>query len=421
MKIMICRHCDMTSEVPPVAKGCIAKCRHCNSTIYKNGSLGASSILALCFAALITCIPAFTQPLISVHLLSITEDISLINAAAMVFDTAPLVSLVILFCAVVAPLFLILSITYSSACLTFNYFPKWLPIILKMTRRLTHWSMLDVYMLGLFVSISKLLNDADLYIGIGFYFFVSLLLINLTVLANYSNRNYWTLYHKGLANMPDNSKEEKIIPPQLAVSGKTGISQGLQLCPTCNHISEIKKHPARCPQCKNKVQARKKNSLQKTWALLFTALIFIIPANIYPITLLMKNNILYPDTIFSGILTLIDGDMVGIAIIVFVASIVVPCLKILILTLIALSVQLKWKLSAKKQLYAYKFVDWIGKWSVLDLFVISIMIAVFDKGTLLSVSPGIAASAFTVVVMLTILAAECFDARLIWDSQSNDK
>ena len=418
---MICRHCDMTSEVPTVAKGCIAKCPHCKSTLYANGTLGTSSILALCLAALITCIPAFTQPLISVHLLSLTEDISLINGATMVFETAPLVSFIILFCAVIAPLLVILSITYSSACLTFNYFPKRLPIIFKVTRRLTHWSMLDVYMLSLLVSISKLLNDADLYIGLGFYFFVSLLLINLTILANYSNRNYWSIYHKGVSDFRDNSKEESTTSPELAISGKSGISQGLQLCSCCNHISKVKNAPVHCPRCNSKIQVRKKNSLQLTWALLVTALIFIIPANIYPITLLMKNNTLYPDTILSGILTLIDGDMVGIAIIVFVASILVPCLKILILILIALSVQLKWKLSSKKQLYAYKFVDWIGKWSVLDLFVISIMVAVFDKGTLLSVSPGIAASAFSVVVILTLFAAASFDTRLIWDAQSNDK
>lgn len=204
------------------------------------------------------------------------------------------------------------------------------------------------------------------------------------------------------------------------ISGKTGLSQSLQVCPTCSHVSNFKKNPDHCPSCDNKIIVRKKNSLQHTWALLITAATLMIPANIYPITFLMKNNTLYPDTIFSGILSLFDSDMAAIALIVLFASIIVPLLKIIILSLIALSVQLKWKLSPKKQLYAYKIVDWIGKWSVLDLFVISIMVSVFDKGTLLSVTPGIAASAFAMVVIITLFAAASFDTRLIWDSQTND-
>lgn len=206
-----------------------------------------------------------------------------------------------------------------------------------------------------------------------------------------------------------------------AQAGKTGISQGLQVCATCYAESKFKDFPDNCPVCHNSIKVRKKNSLQRTWALIITAMIFIIPANVYPITFLMKNNTLYPDTIFSGILSLVDSDMQIIALIVFFASILVPCLKIVILSFITLSVQFKWDLSARKRLYAYKAVDWIGKWSVLDLFVISIMVSVFDKGTLLSVSPGIAASAFTLVVILTLFAATSFDTRLIWDTQSNDQ
>ena len=109
-----------------------------------------------------------------------------------------------------------------------------------------------------------------------------------------------------------------------------------------------------------------------------------------------------------------------IAFIVFVASIMVPFLKILGLAVIALSVQNKWQLSAKKQLRAFYLIDWIGKWSILDLFVISIMVAVFDKGHLLAVYPGIAATSFTIVVITTLFAANNFDTRLIWDAQKDD-
>jgi len=204
---------------------------------------------------------------------------------------------------------------------------------------------------------------------------------------------------------------------KIAVPGLTGIQQGLQVCSVCGNYAEVCIEETQCPTCGNDISMRKKNSLQKTWALLITAIIFIVPANIYPITYLLKNNVLYPDTILSGIISLVKSDMYGIALIVFIASIIVPILKIVALGFIALAVQFKWKFSKGKQQLIFTFVDWIGRWSILDLFVISIMVAVFDKGQILSVYPGIAATSFTIVVIITLFAANSFDTRLIWDAQ----
>lgn len=204
---------------------------------------------------------------------------------------------------------------------------------------------------------------------------------------------------------------------RVAISGLTGKQQGLQVCTVCGNYCACQSELCQCPTCNNDISMRKKYSLQKTWALLLVSIIFIIPANAYPITYLLKNNILYPDTIFSGIISLVDSDMVAIAMIVFIASIVVPILKIVALIFILLAVQLRWQFSANMQLLIFAFVDWVGRWSILDLFVISIMVAVFDKGNLLSVYPGIAASSFTIVVLTTLFAAHSFDTRLIWDAQ----
>jgi len=205
------------------------------------------------------------------------------------------------------------------------------------------------------------------------------------------------------------------------ITGISAIQQDRQLCRVCQADSVISKNKKHCPYCGSHISPRIKHSQQKTWALLLTSAIFIIPANIYPITYLLKNSTLYPDTIFSGIITLIKGGMPGIALIVFVASIMVPILKILALGFISLSVHFKWQLSPKKQLIAFTVVEWIGRWSILDLFVISIMVAVFDKGNLLSVYPGIAATSFTLVVITTLFAAESFDTRLIWDANNDAK
>lgn len=204
-------------------------------------------------------------------------------------------------------------------------------------------------------------------------------------------------------------------------AGLTGQQQNRQLCLVCHKDSTISVQNTHCPYCGTAISPRIKNSQQKTWALLFTAFIFIFPANIYPITYLIKNSTLYPDTIFSGILSLFSSGMPGIALIVFVASILVPMLKIVALVFISFIVHFKWQMNTRNQYIAFSLVKWIGRWSVLDLFVISIMTAVFDKGSFLSVYPGIAATSFTVVVITTLFAAESFDTRLIWDANVNAK
>jgi len=204
-------------------------------------------------------------------------------------------------------------------------------------------------------------------------------------------------------------------------TGISAIQQDRQVCLVCNMDSSISENPSTCPYCHSHIAPRIRRSQQKTWALLLTALIFIIPANVYPITYLLKNSTLYPDTIFSGIITLIKADQQGIAIIVFVASILVPIFKIVALGFISLAVHFRWQLNPRKQYIAFLLVEWVGRWSILDLFVISIIVAVFDKGSLVSVYPGIAATSFTLVVITTLFAAESFDTRLIWDANHNAK
>ncbi len=187
----------MVSQVPEIAAKEVAKCPRCERVIYKNSSLAPAKMLALGLTALILLVPAFYFPLISIHLLGITEGTNLLQGALMMIDNAPVVAFVVLFCAVIAPTLLISCITFSSACLTFAYRPAFLPKVLKLTYLLKHWAMLEVYMVSLMVSMFKLMNDADLYFASGLYFFTALLIINMTIISNYSNHTYWKIYSHG--------------------------------------------------------------------------------------------------------------------------------------------------------------------------------------------------------------------------------
>lgn len=184
----------MTSEIPLLNTGHVAKCIRCQRVLYKNSWSNPSTLLALCLTALIITFPAFHLPLISLHLLGITEDTNLLQGAIMMIEIAPLVSFIVFFCAAIAPTLLITSIAISSACLAFRYKTTFLPKLFKITRLLIHWSMLEVYMLSLMIAMFKLMNYSDLYIGSGFYFFIALLILNMTIISNYSNNQYWEKY-----------------------------------------------------------------------------------------------------------------------------------------------------------------------------------------------------------------------------------
>lgn len=192
----------------------------------------------------------------------------------------------------------------------------------------------------------------------------------------------------------------------------TGKALNLTLCRTCGFQCELQ---ARCPRCHARLHLRFRHSIQRTWALLLAALILYVPANVYPITVLTYLGQTSGDTIMSGVIALAKSGMLPIALLVFAASIFIPFLKITGMMLILLSIHFRWKLSANNRLLLHRFISSIGHWSILDLFVISIMAALMNLGNLATFIAGPASTAFAAVVVLSVWAAESFDPRLIWD------
>jgi len=188
---------------------------------------------------------------------------------------------------------------------------------------------------------------------------------------------------------------------------------GLCLCKVCRQLNSS--DLSHCQRCEAELQVRDYSSLQKSWALLITAAILLVPANIYPITTLTNQGQVRHDTIFSGILHLVHSDMLPIAVIVFTASILVPWIKIIGLSIYLCAISFDIPISKKKLMVGFHIIEWIGRWSMLDLFVISITVALVNMGQLLDAKPAPAATAFALVILLTQLAAKVLDTRLLWD------
>lgn len=172
---------------------------------------------------------------------------------------------------------------------------------------------------------------------------------------------------------------------------------------------------ALCPRCGQRLYLRHPRAISRTWALLCAAALLLLPANLLPIMTLTSLGTALPDTILSGVVRLADNDFWGIAAIVFVASVFVPFFKLAGLILLQLTIQRRWRISPTQCTLMYRFIQLVGRWSMLDLFVIAILVALVDVGQLADVSSGPAASAFAAVVVVTMLAANTFDSRLLWD------
>ncbi|MET1080751.1 MAG: paraquat-inducible protein A [Pseudomonas sp.] len=201
------------------------------------------------------------------------------------------------------------------------------------------------------------------------------------------------------------------------------LDAGLLLCHECHQLNPQDadvEHGQTCSRCGAQVHPRRPNSLTRTWALLLTSALLYIPANLLPIMSVSSFGKGHPDTIMSGVVTLVQYGMLPIAAVVFIASIVVPTFKLVGIALLLYSVQRHQPMSARQRILMYRFIEWIGRWSMLDIFVIAILVALVNFGSLAQIEAGVGAVAFASVVILTMLAAVTFDPRLIWDNTESD-
>ena len=201
-------------------------------------------------------------------------------------------------------------------------------------------------------------------------------------------------------------------------AARSGAAAGYASCCTCHATVSVRaaRGPQYCPVCRGHLALRVPLSLQRTWALLLTAVICYVPANVYPIMTVTRLGRGQPDTIVSGIVHLVQDGQWPIALLVLFASIVVPVAKIGALALLLVSVQGRWRWRVAERARLYRFIDVIGRWSMIDIFMISILVALVHLGAVANVSPGLGAAFFSVVVLTTMLAATTFDPRLLWDA-----
>jgi len=197
---------------------------------------------------------------------------------------------------------------------------------------------------------------------------------------------------------------------------------GLIACSVCHLLCqagppEATSRASKCPRCGATLHSRKPDSIARTWALVIAACIFYIPANVLPMTTVTSLGMVQSDTIMSGVIYFVQSGSWPIALVIFIASIFVPLVKLFILGFLLISVQFRSHYRPKDRTRLYLITEAVGRWSMLDIFVVTILVALVNLGALATIQAGPAALHFAAVVVITMVAAMSFDPRLIWDAK----
>jgi paraquat-inducible protein A len=207
----------------------------------------------------------------------------------------------------------------------------------------------------------------------------------------------------------------------MTVAHRTGARAGLLSCEACGLLSRpgSPEAPWSCPRCGEALVFRRRHAVQRTWALVIAASILYVPANVMPVMTTRTLTSLEPTTIVGGVVHLYDGGSWVLALVVLVASVIIPLGKLGALGYLLITVQRRSTRNRRERTRLYRLLKAIGRWSMLDVFVATFVVALVQLRPFMSVVPGAGVLFFTAVVILTILATDTFDPRLLWDSDAD--
>lgn len=410
-RLRACQECDWVVALPALKPNQLATCPRCHHTLARRHFRPAQRSMALAISALIALMLAVYFPFVSFHALGIGKKIQLSQTATQLLSfEQPLMAILVSLTIVILPALYLLAVIWLQSGLLRGKPQPMSRVIARSLKHLHPWMMADVFIIGALVSLFKLSGSADVTLGAGFWAFCSFAILLLMTTRSVDDDWLWF----SIAGEPP--------APEGTQTGITAASQQLTGCSTCGLLQRLPNQgQAHCERCGERLRPRLPHSLQRTWALLLTACVLYVPANVYPIMHSTRLGQTQPQTIIGGVVDLINGGSWPIALIIFTASIIVPVGKILALGWLCLRVGKSSEMTYRSRIRLYRVVEFIGRWSMVDVFVVAILVALIRAGNLMSITPGPAALAFALVVILTMLAAICFDPRLIWDQSTEHR
>jgi paraquat-inducible protein A len=385
--LISCHDCGVLHKRAPLRPREKARCVRCRSVLYRGIYSDASRMAAITLGAIFTFLIAQFFPIVELEVGGYNSSATLLGAIRVLWmEQMQLVAVVVFLFTILLPAVELGSLLYVTLALRAGHRPPGFDHLLRAVGAARRWGMTEVLMIGILITIVKMTSLAQVVVQ--------------------------TLWNIGEHLPGPRRVAQTTFHYEALVRGAP-----LLACHSCGLVASEKRHARHqyCARCGATLHRRRPDSVGRTWAFLLAATILYIPANLLPV---MYTHSLFgkeDDTIISGVVYFWTSGSPALAIIIFIASIVVPVLKLAALSLLALTAQRRSRWQPMQRTLLYRIVEFVGRWSMLDIFVITLTVALVRFQSLAVITAGPGALAFCAVVVLTMLASMQFDPRLIWD------
>ncbi len=416
--MIACEECGLVVDIPNLNEGEKATCPRCGHTLIKAVSLPFQRPVAYGVACLIMLALSLSFPFLSFTVNGMGHQITLLNAAETLqhFENSVL-AILLMTTVIVFPAAYIVLVLYLYFCAHkvkhighINHAHRWIKFLCRILFKIQPWLMVDVFLIGVLVSLVKI--SALAHIGLG-YSFWAFCLYSVLVIKCVSLVDRTWLWDQFFAMKSIDGVH----------NGDTHVDNNHVGCHACNQINPMPTtHHARCLRCDSRLHVFNANhSLQYAWAYLLASIVFYVPANLYPMMYTVSLGQTEGSTILGGVVLLWKMGSWPIALVIFMASIFIPMAKMFTLAWLYFCAGKRPDDSthiAIKRLKLYRLTEFIGRWSMVDIFVVAILVALVQLQNVMAISPGPAALCFAIVVIFTMLSAMSFDPRVFWTSKS---
>nr|WP_294916049.1 paraquat-inducible protein A [uncultured Neokomagataea sp.] len=418
-----CFVCGQVQMLPSVQPGYSVNCVRCGTHLARRRRTSViGTPAAFCMTAAALYVVLLLDPLMTLNVYGRENTVSLwAGPQELAHQGYGGIALLVAFVTIIMPgvaIALMGAILYGASR---KRMPDWAPCLLAWYERLRAWSMVEVYVLGVLVAYTKLVDLAVVTLQPGVYVLGALMLTMATLDSTFDDELIWnnrTLRETvdgqcgRLFDVAHADRRCDVLPPSSHVVSCTCCS----LVMAFDHPVDPQADLGDCPRCGQILRRRKKNGFVAAMSFLLAGITLYIPANLLPVMTYSKVGSGNPSTIMSGVIELWQADMIPLALLVLFASITVPVLKILALASMLVATRLRVRKPLVWLGKLYRAVEIIGRWSMIDVFMISILCAVVRFGFMANVHAELGMVCFALVVVLTIFAAERFDPRGMWDA-----
>jgi paraquat-inducible protein A len=392
-----CRACAQVQSVPAPRPGYDRKCERCGETM-GSGLLHLDIVYPILIAVFIGFTVALTVPLARIEQSGQRAAADPMTGVYGFLHYGNVPMALFTFVGVVfGPLARSMALIFAIHCVRTGRRPRSLPRIYRFAEALKPWCMLDVFLVAALISMTKLHDLVRVEMAPGLWVLMALVWSIALIDSLFDRHSFWDL----------------IQPPPTHPPGPDAVS--------CDHCYLLQQPAHRCRRCGANLHRRKPESVQITWALVISAVILYIPANLYPVFTIVSFGRGNTSTIIGGVRQLMESGDWPLAIIIFVASIVVPLIKLIGLAWLLMAIRRPQPLRLRSNTRLHRLIEVIGRWSSTDVFVAALLCGLVTLQNLATVVPGPGVLAFGSVVFLTMVATMTFDQRLLWDAaEAND-